>query len=74
MWSAAGVSIRGQVIAAGTPVEGSPFLADGQLTRRELRAAVLKTAEPRYDGEQAGRFYPLPQQWNLDQAHYVFEG
>lgn len=65
---------RRQVIAKGTPVPGSDFLSDGQLSRQELRAAVLKTAEPRYEAEQQGRFYPLPQTWNLEQAHYVFEG
>ncbi|MGH3442802.1 MAG: S8 family serine peptidase [Nitriliruptorales bacterium] len=64
----------GQVIAEGTPIPDSRFLDDGQLTRRELRAAVLKSAAPRFDGEQAGRFYPLPQTWDLEQAHYVFEG
>ncbi|MEA2683638.1 MAG: hypothetical protein QOK05_1966 [Chloroflexota bacterium] len=33
------------VIATGTAVAGSPYLADGKLTRSELVEAVLKTAE-----------------------------
>ena len=33
------------VIATGTPIAGSPYLADGQLTRAELVDAILHTAE-----------------------------
>ncbi|HVF06528.1 MAG TPA: S8 family serine peptidase, partial [Frankiaceae bacterium] len=36
----------GQVIADGFPVAGSKYLADGKLTRAELREVVLKTAFP----------------------------
>lgn len=36
----------GQVVAQGAPIKASPYLADGKLTRAELRDAVLKTAEP----------------------------
>lgn len=34
------------VVALGTPVAGSPWLADGRLTRAELLKLVLKTAVP----------------------------
>lgn len=37
---------EGQVIAEGRSIPGSPYLADGKLTARELRAAVLKAATP----------------------------
>ena len=43
----------GQVIAEGEPIPASPFLADGKLTRRELRGVMLKTSD---------QLHPLPSQ------------
>ncbi|HVL52959.1 MAG TPA: S8 family serine peptidase, partial [Vitreimonas sp.] len=48
-----------QVVASGVPVEESVALADGQLTRAELREAVLKTAYP-LNTENAPSPYPIP--------------
>lgn len=49
----------GQVVAAGLPVDESVFLADGELTRAELREAVLKTAYP-LNTENAPSPFPYP--------------
>ncbi len=60
----------GQIIAEGLPIPGSPYLADGKLTRRELRAVVLKTAAP-LDARTS--IYPYPV--NASSAdRYPFEG
>ncbi|CAN5337308.1 hypothetical protein BH24CHL10_BH24CHL10_02400 [soil metagenome] len=49
----------GQVVADGVAVEESAFLADGKLTRAELREAVLKTAYP-LNTENAPSQFPYP--------------
>ncbi|HEX7172220.1 MAG TPA: S8 family serine peptidase [Candidatus Limnocylindria bacterium] len=49
----------GQVVAEGIPVEASVYLADGRLTRAELREAVLKTAYP-LNTENAPSPFPYP--------------
>jgi len=49
----------GQVVATGLPVPESVYLADGQLTRAELREAVLKTAYP-LNTENAPSPFPYP--------------
>jgi hypothetical protein len=51
----------GQVVAEGFPVAGSPYLGDGQLTRAELREAILKTAFPlNQDNAVSIPVYPFP--------------
>ena len=47
----------GQVVAEGRAIEASTMLADGKLTRTELREAVLKTALPLNTGESP---FPVP--------------
>ena len=59
------------IIAAGTPIPSSPYLADGQLTRAELTEAVLKTAEHDTGGDTSIG-YPVTTPPN--DAQYVFEG
>jgi hypothetical protein len=49
----------GQVVASGVPVEESVYLADGKLTRADLREAVLKTAYP-LNTENAPSPFPYP--------------
>ena len=49
----------GQVVAQGAPIAESVYLADGQLTRAELREAVLKTAYP-LNTENAPSPFPYP--------------
>ena len=50
-----------QVIAEGFPMAGSPYLSDGQLTRAELREAVLKTAFPlNQDNAVSIPIFPFP--------------
>ncbi|MDP9405120.1 MAG: S8 family serine peptidase, partial [Actinomycetota bacterium] len=49
----------GQVVAQGVPVDESVYLADGKLTRTELREAVLKTAYP-LNQDNAASPFPVP--------------
>jgi hypothetical protein len=65
----------GQVVAQGTPT-GTTYLADGKLTRAELREAVLKTAFPlNQDNAQSIPIlpYPLTAPYQGD-INVVFEG
>ena len=63
----------GQVVAEGLPVE-SPFLADGRLTRSELREAVLKTAYPLNVENNPSMFpYPATAPYTGD-PNVLFEG
>jgi len=66
----------GQVIAEGFPVANSPYLADGKLTRAELRDAVLKTAFPlNQDNTQSIPIFPFP--WTapyVGDINVLFEG
>jgi len=61
---------EGQVIAEGLPIAASPFLADGQLTRRELRAAVIKSASAL---NADSSLFPYPVNTNAE-TRFVFEG
>jgi hypothetical protein len=63
---------QGQVVAEGLPVDGSTFLADGLLTRAELREAVLKTAFPLV-GETSPYPYPLTAPYDPS-TNVLFEG
>ncbi|MGH2417010.1 MAG: S8 family serine peptidase, partial [Candidatus Limnocylindria bacterium] len=64
----------GQVVAAGVPVDESVFLADGALTRAELREAVLKTAFPLNSENAPSPFpYPATAPYTGD-ANVLFEG
>ena len=66
----------GQVIAEGFPIAGSPYLADGKLTRAELREAILKTAFPlNQDNTQSIPIFPYPwtAPYNGD-INVLFEG
>jgi len=66
----------GQVIAEGFPIPGSTYLADGKLTRAELREAVLKTAFPlNQDNTQSIPIFPFPwtAPYNGD-INVLFEG
>lgn len=58
------------VIAKGAPVAGSPYLADGKLTRAELVEVVFKTAE--HDTE--GITLQVPPTVPFNDLQYVFEG
>ncbi len=60
----------GQVIAEGLPIPGSPWLADGKLTRRELRGVVLKTAAS-LDARTS--MWPYPVNTNASDR-FLFEG
>ena len=66
----------GQVVADGFPVPGSTYLADGKLTRAELREAIFKTAFPLdQDNTQQIPIYPFP--WTapyIGDANVLFEG
>ncbi|HWG55699.1 MAG TPA: S8 family serine peptidase [Gaiellaceae bacterium] len=64
----------GQVIAEGLPIDESVYLADGKLTRAELREAVLKTAVPLNQRNEVSPFpYPLTAPYTGD-ANVLFEG
>jgi hypothetical protein len=64
----------GQVVAEGAAVAGSIFLADGELTRAELREAVLKTAFPlNQDNEPSTYPFPLTAPY-AGEANVLFEG
>jgi hypothetical protein len=64
----------GQVVGEGFPVDGSAFLADGKLTRSELREAVLKTAQPLNQRNEVSPFpYPLTAPY-VGEANVLFEG
>jgi hypothetical protein len=62
-----------QVIAKGVPVAGSKYLSDGELTRRELRAAVLKTAQPLTQISDTDEFI-YPATYNGPEGRVAFEG
>jgi hypothetical protein len=65
----------GQVVAEGNPIPGSLFLADGKLTRSELRDAVLKTAFPLNQGNTPSTFpYPLTAPYINADTNVLFEG
>lgn len=64
----------GQVVATGVPVDASVYLADGALTRAELRESVLKTAFPLNTGNTPSPFpYPATAPYTGD-ANVLFEG
>ena len=65
----------GQVVAEGNPIPGSIFLADGKLTRAELRDAVLKTAFP-LNQDNAPNMYPytLTAPYITPETNVLFEG
>lgn len=64
----------GQVVAQGLAVEHSEQLADGKLTRAELRDAVLKTAYPLNTGNEPSTFpYPLTAPY-AGESNVLFEG
>jgi hypothetical protein len=66
----------GQVVADGFPVAGSAYLADGKLTRAELREAIFKTAFPlNQDNTQSVPIFPFP--WTapyIGDVNVLFEG
>lgn len=63
-----------QVVAKGLPVDASTYLADGALTRAELREAVLKTAQPLNTDNEASPFpYPVTAPYTGD-TNVLFEG
>jgi hypothetical protein len=65
----------GQVVASGTAIAGSIFLADGTLTRSELRDAVLKTAFPLNQDNEPSTFpYPLTAPYITAETNVLFEG
>lgn len=65
----------GQVVAEGNPIPGSVFLADGKLTRAELRDAVLKTAFPLNQDNSPSTFpYPLTAPYASNDTNFLFEG
>jgi len=65
----------GQVVAQGTAIPGSVYLADGKLTRAELRDAVLKTAFPLNQDNNVSIF-PFPQTapYLTPETNMLFEG
>lgn len=66
----------GQVVAEGFPIDNSPYLNDGKLSRAELREAVLKTAFPlNEDNDPSGLpyVYPMTAPYN-DNTNVLFEG
>lgn len=65
-------TVQGQVVAQGMPVAESVYLADGILTRGELREAVLKTAYP-LTGETSPYPYPATAPYN-DTTNVLMEG
>ena len=65
----------GQVVARGTAIPGSIFLADGDLTRAELREAVLKTAFPLNQENRPSTFpFPLTAPYLAPETNMLFEG
>ena len=62
----------GQVVAEGAP-GGSEFLADGRLSREELRGIVLKTTKALNETSSVSRF-PFPATYTGQRARYAFEG
>ena len=65
----------GQVVAEGNAIPGSIFLADGKLTRAELRDAVVKTAFPLNQDNTASIFpYPLTAPYISAETNVLFEG
>jgi len=65
----------GQVVAEGNAIPGSVFLADGKLTRAELRDAVLKTAFPlNQDNSPSTYPYPLTAPYASNDTNFLFEG
>jgi PKD repeat protein len=64
----------GQVVAEGRVIPESTMLADGKLTRAELREAVLKTALPLNQDNEVSTFpYPLTAPY-AGEANVLFEG
>ena len=65
----------GQVVARGTAIPGSVFLADGELTRAELREAVLKTAFPLNQENRPSTFpFPMTAPYLTPETNMLFEG
>jgi PKD repeat protein len=64
----------GQVIAEGLPIPESEFLADGKLTRAELREAIFRTAFPLNQGNEMSPYpYPATAPY-AGEANVLFEG
>ena len=64
----------GQVVADGQAIGGSVYLADGKLTRAELREAVLKTAFPLNQDNEVSTFpYPATAPY-AGESNVLFEG
>lgn len=63
----------GQVVARGIARTDSGFLADGALTRGELRQAVLKTAQP-LGRDNSGSPHAYPVAAPYTDANVLFEG
>jgi hypothetical protein len=63
----------GQVVAEGLSLDESVYLGDGELTRAELREAVLRTAEP-LNTENEPSPYPYPLTAPYTDANVLFEG
>ncbi|HET7676372.1 MAG TPA: S8 family serine peptidase [Candidatus Limnocylindrales bacterium] len=64
----------GQVVAEGLAIAASEALADGKLTRAELRDAVLRTAIPLNQQNRSTMFpYPLTAPYSGD-PNVLFEG
>ncbi|QZY28977.1 S8 family serine peptidase [Nocardioides coralli] len=63
----------GQVVATGLPLDESVYLADGELTRAELREVVLKTAQP-LNTDNDPSPYPYPLTAPYTDANVLFEG
>jgi hypothetical protein len=64
----------GQVVGDGLAIDGSSFLADGKLTRTELREAVLKTAQPLNQSNAVSPFpFPMTAPY-VGEANVLFEG
>jgi hypothetical protein len=64
----------GQVVAEGAAIASSPYLADGKLTRAELREVVLKTAFPLNQDNNPSIFpVPLTAPYSGD-TNVLFEG
>ena len=65
----------GQVVAKGTALPGSVYLADGELTRAELRDAVLKTAFPLNQDNKPSTFpFPMTAPYLTPETNMLFEG
>ncbi|MBE1878474.1 S8 family serine peptidase [Myceligenerans pegani] len=64
----------GQVVASGIALDDSVYLADGELTRAELREAVLKTAVPLNQENSTSPYpYPLTAPY-AGESNVLFEG